>query len=117
MGSAGGGRGISVLTIGGCEQDPWTVRGTSVDSPRGVSGPCVRVFEDNQGAIGLAGNRLWSARSKHIDVRIHVVRELIRATKIGVQLAASKEQHAGILTRSLARLLLSLTVSSYCLCR
>ena len=49
-----------------------------------LTGPCVRVFEDNQGAISLAENPLCSARSKHIDVRFHFVRELIRAKKIDI---------------------------------
>ena len=64
-----------------------------------LSGSCVRVFEDNQGAMALAENPLTSARSKRIDVRFHVVRELLRAKKIGIQFAASEEQHADILTK------------------
>ena len=67
-----------------------------------LSGSCVRVFEDNQGAIALAQNPLSSARSKHIDVRFHFVRELLRAKKIDIQFVASKDQHADILTKSLA---------------
>ena len=65
-----------------------------------LSGPCVRVFEDNQGAIALAENPLSSARSQHIDVRFHFVGELLRA-KIDIQFVASEEQHADILTKSL----------------
>ena len=41
-----------------------------------LSGSCVRVFEDNQGAIALAQNPHSSARRKHIDVRFHFVREM-----------------------------------------
>ena len=52
--------------------------------------------------MALAENPLTSARSKRIDVRFHVVRELLRAKKIGIQFAASEEQHADILTKSLA---------------
>ena len=47
-----------------------------------VTGSCVRVYEDNQGAIALAENPLSSARSKHTDVRFNFVRELLRAKKI-----------------------------------
>ena len=47
-----------------------------------LTGSCVRVFEDNQRAIALAENPFSSARSKHIDVRFHFVRELLRAKKI-----------------------------------
>lgn len=30
---------------------------------------CIRMFEDNQGAIQLANNSLSSARSHHVDMR------------------------------------------------
>ena len=66
-----------------------------------LNGSCVRVFEDNQGAIALAENLLSSARSKHIDVCFHFLRELFRAKKIDIQFVASVEQYA-ILTISLA---------------
>ena len=46
--------------------------------------------------IALAENPLNSTRSKHIDVRFHFVRELLRAKKIDIQFVASKE-HADIL--------------------
>ena len=52
--------------------------------------------------MALAENPLSSARSKHIDVRLHFVRELLRAKKIDILFVASKEQHADILTKSLA---------------
>ena len=67
-----------------------------------LDGSCVRVFEDNQGGIALAENPLSPAQSKHIDVRFHFVRELLRATKIDIQFVASEEQHADILTKDLA---------------
>ena len=38
----------------------------------------VTVFEDNEGAISLASNRLVSGRSKHIGVRHHFLRELVK---------------------------------------
>ena len=66
-----------------------------------LSESCVRVYEDN-GARALAENSLSSARCKHIDMRLHFVRELLRAKKIGIQFVASEEQHADILTKSLA---------------
>ena len=67
-----------------------------------LTGSCVRVFEDNQEVIALAENPLSSARSKHIDVRFHFVRGPLRAKKIDIQFVASEEQHADILTKSLA---------------
>lgn len=40
---------------------------------------CIKVFVDNQGAIALAKNPLSSWRTKHIDVRYHFVRELVKS--------------------------------------
>ena len=67
-----------------------------------LSGSCVQVFEDNQGAIALAANLLSSARSKHIDVDFHFVGEVLRAKKVDTQFVASEEQHEDILMKSLA---------------
>ena len=65
------------------------------------SGSCVRFFEDNQGGIALADNLLSSARSKHVDVCFHIVRELLHSLKIDIQFVVSEEQHADMLTKSL----------------
>ena len=51
-----------------------------------LSGSCVRVFEDNQRAISLAENPLSSARSEHIDVRFHFVRELLVRRRLAFSL-------------------------------
>ena len=61
-----------------------------------LSGSCARVFEDNQVAVASAESPLCSARSEHIDVRFHVVRELLRSKKIDIPFVASEEQHEDI---------------------
>ena len=48
-------------------------------------------------------NPLSSARSKHIDVRFHFIRDLLKARKISVESVASAEQHADILIKVLSR--------------
>ena len=40
--------------------------------------PCFPVFEDNQGALQLSKNSVSNSNSKHIDVRHHFLRELVR---------------------------------------
>ena len=47
-----------------------------------TSGASIKVLEDNQGAKALIENPLSSARSKHIDVRYHFIRDLFRTRKI-----------------------------------
>ena len=67
-----------------------------------TSGASIKVLEDNQGAKALIENPLSSARSKHIDVRYHFIRDLNRTRKISVEYVASAEQHADILTKALS---------------
>ena len=66
-------------------------------------GAGIKALEDNEGTKALIENPLSSARSKHIDVRFHFVRELFKARKISAKYVASAEQHADILTKALSR--------------
>lgn len=50
-----------------------------------------------------------SAQSKHIDVRFYFVQELLRSESIDDTFAASEEQHAGILTKTLAAVFVSMS--------
>ena len=60
--------------------------------------PCFPIFEDNQGAVQLAQNPITNSNSKHIDVRHHFLRELVRQRNIKVVHVPSEFQHADILT-------------------
>ena len=42
----------------------------------------VKVFEDSEGAIKLAVNKDFSRRTKHIDVKRHLVRDACDAGKV-----------------------------------
>ena len=64
--------------------------------------PCFPIFEDNQGAVQLAQNPITNSNSKHIDVRHHFLRELVRQRDIKVVQVPSEFQHADILTKALA---------------
>ena len=66
-----------------------------------ISENCIKVFVDNDGAISLANNLLSSARTKHIDVRFHFIRESTRSKMILVESIPTKEQCADILTKAL----------------
>ncbi|CAM9233072.1 unnamed protein product [Pylaiella littoralis] len=60
----------------------------------------IKVLVDNEGAINLASNPLSSARTKHIDVRFHFVRELVSSGKITAEYVPTVER-ADILTKAL----------------
>ena len=61
----------------------------------------VNVFEDNEGAIKLATNKHASRRTKHIDVKLHLVRDASDARKVRVAYVRSEDQHADLLTKPL----------------
>ena len=56
-----------------------------------ASGASIEVLEDKQGAKTLIESSLNSARSRHIDVRFHFIRDLFRTRKISVEYVASAE--------------------------
>ena len=66
-----------------------------------LSGKAIDMYEDNEGASILAENSQGSHRSKHIDVRFHFLRELVRLGQVKIHSIDSAEQHAGILTKPL----------------
>ena len=69
----------------------------------GTSGVSINVLEDNREAKAWIENPPSFARSKHIDVRFHFIRDLFRTQKTSVEYVASAEQHADILTKALSR--------------
>ncbi|CAL1678207.1 unnamed protein product [Lasius platythorax] len=58
---------------------------------------------DNIGAQKLATNPIYYARSKHIDIRHHFVREAVKETLVLIQHVPSDEMTADILTKGLPR--------------
>ena len=61
----------------------------------------VNMFEDNKGTIKLATNKHASRRTKHIDVKHHLVRDASDARKVGAAYVRSEDQHAELLTKPL----------------
>ena len=55
---------------------------------------------DKEGAIKLAANPRSSACTKHIDIRFHFIRELVRTGTIAVEHIPTKEQRADVLTKA-----------------
>ena len=60
------------------------------------------VFEGNQGALQLSKNSVSNSHSKHIDIRHHFLKELVRPGDISVNNVPSKYQRADTLTKILA---------------
>ena len=62
--------------------------------------PCV-LFEDNQAAVYLARNKHVSARTKHIDIREHYVREHLKSLAI-IKPIKSEDNLADILRKNVS---------------
>jgi hypothetical protein len=73
--------------------------GYSVDTPIPIHG-------DNKGAIDLALNPVTGRRSKHIDIKHHVIREYIEDKSITLIRTPTAEMVADGFTKSLSRVLL-----------
>src|SRR5277367_2195295 len=61
------------------------------------------IFEDNQGAIALAHNPEYHARTKHIEVQYHFIRECVEMGKVKLVYCPTEEMIADALTKPLAR--------------
>ena len=60
-----------------------------------------RIWEDNQGAITLASNAGYHARTKHVDVRHHFIREDVERETLKVDCIDTKRQLADMLTKGI----------------
>ena len=63
--------------------------------------PSLVIQCDNQSAIKLAKNPVFHARSKHIEIHHHFIRQRVLEGEIGLQFISTSQQPADILTKSL----------------
>ena len=59
----------------------------------------IKVQVDNVGAIWLANNSGVSERTKHVDLRAHFVRDMIKDQGIGINSVKSAENDSDIMTK------------------
>lgn len=62
------------------------------------------IYCDNQSAIKFAGTESYCARSKHIDIRYHFLREKIAYKQIEVKYVGTESMVADILTKSTSQM-------------
>ncbi|KAJ3641588.1 hypothetical protein Zmor_028090 [Zophobas morio] len=58
---------------------------------------------DNIGAEKLSGNPIFPARSKHTDLRLHLIRDCVKKKEIVIEHVATEEMTALILTKELSK--------------
>ena len=61
------------------------------------------IMEDNQGAIAMTKNPVGHARTKHIDIKYHYVRECVDKGHIDLQYCPSEDMLADIFTKPVPR--------------
>ena len=60
------------------------------------------IWCDNIGANSLASNPVFHARTKHIEVDVHFIREKVEAKQLEVRFVPTEEQDADVFTKPLA---------------
>ena len=64
---------------------------------------CIPIFEHTEGGIQLARNPITNFNSKHIDVRLHFIRDLVARKGNSITHVASEYQYADFLTTAISR--------------
>lgn len=71
---------------------------------------CIKISVDSQGALCLGNNPVTSARSKHIDVQHHIVRERVNSGEVLLEYCPTDRMIADGLTKALGEI-------KFCWCR
>ena len=66
-----------------------------------MQGTATIIYEDNQSCIALAKNPIHHARSKHIDIQYHFIREKVELGEIELKYMATEDMIADALTKPL----------------
>lgn len=64
----------------------------------------VPICGDNQGSIFMASNPVTEARSKHIDIRYHYIRQIVEEGKIEVFFIDGSENPVDMFTKNLGHI-------------
>lgn len=62
----------------------------------------VIIWEDNTGTITIANNPAHHGRTKHLDPKLHDIRDLVKMNDIAVLYISTEHQLADMFTKSLA---------------
>jgi hypothetical protein len=68
-----------------------------------ISDRQIVILEDNQGAIAIAQNPVGHARTKHIDIKYHYVRECVQNGIVRLEYCPTEDMLADFLTKSISK--------------
>lgn len=63
----------------------------------------VRIFYDNTSAINISNNLMLHARTKHIELKYHFLREKVQSKDVSLDHVSTKKQLVDIFTKSLPK--------------
>ena len=63
----------------------------------------MNIFSDNQSCISLSRNPTFHARTKHVEIQHHFVREKTENGKIDLVFCGTQDMVADVLTKGLTR--------------
>lgn len=58
-----------------------------------------KIYDDNRGCISISGNNRTDARTKHIDVKYHFVRQMVHRNQIVIDYVPTQDMIADIFTK------------------
>ena len=69
----------------------------------GIQQSGVQLYCDSQSAIYLAKNQVYHARTKHIDVRFHKIRELVSSGELLLEKVHTSKNATNMLTKLVSK--------------
>ena len=85
-----------IAIIGATKESLWL---TGLVKELGIQQGRVQLYCDNQSAIYLAKNQVYHARTKHIDVRFHKIRELVSSGELLLEKVHTSENVTDMLIK------------------
>ena len=71
----------------------------------GIETETVPIYEDNKGAVDLAGNSVYHKRVKHIDIRYHAIREKVAVGTVIVLKIPTRANFADVHTKTVSKVM------------
>ena len=75
-----------------------------INLERSIGGSTIRIFCDSESAIQLSKNSISHARTKHIDLNFHFIRELVENRSIEIFYVSTDFQVADSMTKPVPKL-------------
>ena len=63
----------------------------------------IQLMEDNQSAIAIASSNSINSKSKHFDIKLHFVRDVLRNGSVQVRFCPTDKNVADLLTKAISR--------------